>query len=642
MPRLGILVTLLCLLLPGVAHAVTGQISVFPQQSAGSVQGKITGPGINCPTDCFDSHSWAQGGSPTVTLVAAPNDGWAVSWESGCTPVDGRPNECTTTYGVPDEFGDGTEVYVAFYELDRTGPSVEVVAPGNLDRQFGAKDTITAKLRAADPAGVDRVEFTLDGKKLTDSAAPAADPVYEASWKAADITHGGHDIVMVAFDEHGNSTSRAIPITVDKNPPTIAFTGGVAHDAWHGKGAAEVTFTAGFDAVTVECSLAKDATMPAYGPCTAMSFNNGRHSATPSSDGTWHFFVRVVDGEGNDAVAGRRFRVDTTNPDIGIEGGPSGTVVQQGKATPIRGHLTDASTLVLNCRVDGGAWRNCGNQVWQAEPNAAEGVRTWAFSATDAAGNTTTVSKSWRIDGTGPAIALADGPAEGAIVAPGVHGYRVTAEDAVTGAPELLCAWDDEALEPCPFRGATSRDLGPGVHRLRVRAVDGVGNVSTVTRTFTVKAPATGGDGGDSGGKGGGDTGGGQTGGDTGNPAPPPNTGTTPPLPPSTGSPRADRTAPVLTVSAPKTVKSSRLRRGLALTVGCSEACTGTVTLAGPKGLRASVRITGAGRVSLKLKTAALKKALRGRKRATFTVTVGVSDAAGNPATRKVTLTATA
>lgn len=68
-----------------------------------------------------------------------------------------------------------------------------------------------------------------------------------------------------------------------------------------------------------------------------------------------------------------------------------------------------------------------------------------------------------------------------------------------------------------------------------------------------------------------------------------------------TSSPRADRSAPVLTVTVVKTARSPLLRRGLRVTVDCSEACTGTATLTGPKGLKATAPVTRAGTVKLKV-----------------------------------------
>jgi hypothetical protein len=634
MPRLGTLVVLLLLALPGAASAATGGVTV----EVSGIGGTVTGPDINCPVDCFDDASWpnTQQLPSKFTLAAHRPTGVNLEW-TGCTVL--ANDRCEGYYGdMTDGDGRGTVVGATF--TDVAAPTIpEILSPG-IDRQYGGNEDVVVKVRAADNWSVKQVAFTLGGKTITDTAPDFGTDSYQATFKTSEIAHGGYDVKVVATDFGDNASQpTSIPITVDKNPPTLALTGGVAVGAWHAKGPAELTFTTGFDAATVQCSLHRDNATPAWGACTAMNLNNGRHSATPSGDGNWILAVRVADGEGNEKIDGRLFKVDATDPDIGLEGGPDRTVVQQGVATPIRGLVADANLKSQECRVNGGPWQSCVNGGWQAEPNAAEGLREWEFRATDQAGNTKAVAKSWKVDGTAPAITVEGGPAEGATVVPGTYGYLVAADDAVTGASSVLCAWDGEQLATCPFDESTSRALGEGAHQLRVRAVDGVGNVSTLTRSFTVKAPASGGDKQPDNG-GGGDknppSGGG--GGDSAPPAPQPG-------PPSTGggpaTPRTDRTAPVLTVSAPKKARSTLLRKGLTLTIGCSEACKGSAKLSGPKGLKGSATIAGAGKLNLKLGAAALKKALRGRKRVTLTITVTVTDAAGNAAARKVTLTAT-
>jgi len=58
-------------------------------------QGTVTStpPGINCGADCDE----VLANNTAVTLTATPDAGWAfLSW-SGCTPVGGSPDQCTTT-----------------------------------------------------------------------------------------------------------------------------------------------------------------------------------------------------------------------------------------------------------------------------------------------------------------------------------------------------------------------------------------------------------------------------------------------------------------------------------------------------------------------------------------------------------------
>src|SRR3712207_4698057 len=107
MPRLGLLVALACLLLPGVAHAGNGGLNVTIAGPDGS---RVTGNGISCPTDCSDTASWPRdGSSPVNRLTAGVPSGYSVEWTQGCTVVRANPNQCDAFYGDLD-LGDANEV----------------------------------------------------------------------------------------------------------------------------------------------------------------------------------------------------------------------------------------------------------------------------------------------------------------------------------------------------------------------------------------------------------------------------------------------------------------------------------------------------------------------------------------------------
>jgi hypothetical protein len=105
-----------------------------------------------------------------------------------------------------------------------------------------------------------------------------------------------------------------------------------------------------------------------------------------------------------------------------------------------------------------------------------------------------------------------------------------------------------------------------------------------------------------------------------------------PPLP----TPAADKTAPTVTVKATKT----RIDKGVTLTLNADEAGTAKLTMtAGKHTVTKSVALAnGMTRVAIKL-SAKARKALRNKRRVKATLTVVAADAAGNRATRKLSLT---
>ena len=149
---------------------------------------------------------------------------------------------------------------------------------------------------------------------------------------------------------------------------------------------------------------------------------------------------------------------------------------------------TEADDLQFECRLDAGAWDPC-TSPWRYT-GLQPGPHVFAVRAVDAAGNrdASPAEHAWVDDRdvVPPETELGMRPPEGS--ARDVT-FSFTGSDAA-GAVTFECRLDDEALwEPCasplPLAG-----LAPGAHTLRVRAIDGSGNVdpTPAAHTWTVKA----------------------------------------------------------------------------------------------------------------------------------------------------------
>jgi hypothetical protein len=114
----------------------------------------------------------------------------------------------------------------------------------------------------------------------------------------------------------------------------------------------------------------------------------------------------------------------------------------------------------------------------------AQGAHTFAVVAVDAAGHSdpTPATASWSVDTVPPTLTFVAGPEEGATTGPRVSFMFMTSEGttecSLDGAPYAACAMP------------TTFNLAAGAHSFSVRAVDGAGNVSIITRTFTVACAA--------------------------------------------------------------------------------------------------------------------------------------------------------
>lgn len=110
---------------------------------------------------------------------------------------------------VTDQFYNTAEDESAFtFGEDASGPSVTLVSPAN-DAVLPLNAPVQIRAEASDSAGIDRVEFSLDGKLLTiKRVAP-----YEFSF--AIPTAGPHVIRATARDGSGNESSDEVSVLVN-------------------------------------------------------------------------------------------------------------------------------------------------------------------------------------------------------------------------------------------------------------------------------------------------------------------------------------------------------------------------------------------------------------------------------------------
>ncbi|MFY0575467.1 Ig-like domain-containing protein [Cystobacter fuscus] len=103
--------------------------------------------------------------------------------------------------------------------LDSAGPVLALTNPA--DGSF-INGNITVTATATDPAGVARVELSIDGVlTVSDTTAP-----YTYDWDVSRVSDGQHTIRAVAFDGVGHGTSRTSTVTLAKALPPPPDTDG--------------------------------------------------------------------------------------------------------------------------------------------------------------------------------------------------------------------------------------------------------------------------------------------------------------------------------------------------------------------------------------------------------------------------------
>jgi hypothetical protein len=280
------------------------------------------------------SIDWGIAGDPTPTIVEG--------CETGPFTEDGVYDETCT---VQNALGTATESIS--FQIDKTPPSITAsVSPAANEAGWHNEDVL--------------VTFECDDELSGVVACPA--PV-TVSTEAASQTVSGE-----VFDVAGNQATASVTISLDKTPPSItASVSPAANEAgWHNEDVL----------VTFECDDELSGVVACPAPVTVST-----EAASQTVSGT------VFDVAGNQATASVTISLDKTPPSVALIGGPEhgGSYVFGSVPDAPTCEASDAlSGLAAPCEVDG--------------YSTAVGTHTVEAKATDKAGNTATVERTYTVE----------------------------------------------------------------------------------------------------------------------------------------------------------------------------------------------------------------------------------------------------
>jgi hypothetical protein len=388
--------------------------------------------------------------------------------------IDGEmPVGCSSPY--TRSLGDGSHTF-SVRASDASGNnddtpaehvwSIDTVAPDTMFTETPPVADNSTSVRFSFEAGERNAEFdcSLDGGAY---AACTSGSMF------GPITDGAHSFAVRARDRAGNLD--AMPAifawSVDTSTPDTQLIAGPSGP--QAETTAQFTFfspDAGGGA-TFECKLDAGAFAACTSPADLVALTEGNHT----------FSVRVRDAVGNldPSPATRTWSVDLTPPETTILTGPTGLVAQASASFTFSSNETG---VTYACSFDGAAFVACDSP--ETAMALAQGAHTFGVRATDAAGHTdgSPASRAWTVDTIAPGITITSGPAQN-----GASGPRVVVGFTVTEGV-VTCSLDSGAFAPCAMAFAANLPAGP--HNVRIRAADGAGNVTTVTRAFTVACAA--------------------------------------------------------------------------------------------------------------------------------------------------------
>jgi len=322
-------------------------------------------------------------------------------------------------------------------------------------------------------------EFTADASATTvecsiDQGTPAYGPCSEAASHTPDAPlPDGEWVFRVRASDGVEEAVATRSFSVDTADPTLSIDSGPTgptNDA-----APVFGFTAEAGAA-VECSI--DQGTPAYGSCST-----GASHTAPLADGSYVFRVRATDAAGNEAVETRSFSVDTADPSLSIDSGPTGPTSDR---TPSFSFTAESGASV-ECSVDQGtpAYGSCSGAGSHTAAALADGSYAFRVRATDAAGNETEASRSFVVDTTDPAVDVVSGPT---ITSDRTPSFGFTVEAGAT----VQCSIDQGAqvFGSCASPYTPVLPLLDGRYTFRVRATDAAGNQATASQAFEVDGAA--------------------------------------------------------------------------------------------------------------------------------------------------------
>jgi hypothetical protein len=352
----------------------------------------------------------------------------------------------------------------SFFVVDLEAPVLDILAPGAGAVVGGA---VLVEVLASDAgSGVARVEYSLDGSPFVELPLVDGDPAagrYSAFWSTIQADDGPHTILVRAFDLAGNADSTdpddanpvSVSFVVDNTPPQIEILGVVDGDCASGPIVAQLLVT--------DLHLESSWTTLNGAPYA---------SGTPiHEDGEYVLVASATDAAGNTSTRTLHFVVDTQAPLVLVTGVGDGEC-SSSQVVPVvsfsDGHLSTASVTLNGAAFESGT------------PVTEEGEYELVATATDCAGNTTSVLLAFVIDRSAPIVEVT-----------GVHDALCTAEPVTP-----VISFDDEnltltevTLDGQPFESGTTI-THEGEYVLEAIAFDCAGHSTSVSIAFSIDRTA--------------------------------------------------------------------------------------------------------------------------------------------------------
>ncbi|WP_334036445.1 BapA/Bap/LapF family large adhesin [Alteromonas macleodii] len=403
-------------------------------------------------------------------------------------PASLPEGDYSVTATATDGAGNSASVTENGGNIDTTAPSITIDTQG-LGNDATPSISGTTDLNAGDTVSISVTDNA--GNTQTFTAIVQNDGTYSAD-VPADLAEGSFSVTVTATDDAGNSAT-----VIDNNgvidtaAPTITLdTQGLTNDAT--PTISGTTDLAEGNTVSISVTDSQGNTQT----FTAAVQGNGSFSADVPLDlaeGDYTVEVTVTDDAGNQNTAvDNNGTVDTTPPVINLDPVASGN-----DATPVLSGTTDlpeGATITLVVTDAGGNVQNLTATVnadgtFSVEVPSAlvDGDYDVTASASDAAGNSTTVSDSGNINASAPDITL-DALGQTNDATPLISGttnapVNATVILTVTDSAGAVQTFTTTVQGDGTFSASVPSDLAEGSYTVVAEVTDGAGNTGSDSET---------------------------------------------------------------------------------------------------------------------------------------------------------------
>jgi hypothetical protein len=350
--------------------------------------------------------------------------------------------------------------------LDQTAPTVMLPL---MPPTFINKTQVAVQFASSDNlSGIKSVQCMLNGVAL-----PTCDAINSKT-----LAMGAYSLAVMATDVAGNNSQTVTANwTVDVTAPTVAINAMPA--------AFTPATTATFNFASADVGSAVDSTVCALDANTAAACN-ATVTYNALTEVAHKFTVTVTDKAGNAVSQTYNWMVDFTPPTLAFVAVPA-AIVNTRNVTYTFNALDGGSGLAtVVCSLDGGTAANCTSP--HALANLVDGSHTLKITATDKAGNASSIMNTFTVDATAPVVTYTTKPDPNVYLTSRQFSFAYTTSDAGTGIASVTCKLDNGTAAACNASGTALSGLTDGPHTFTVTATDNATNATAAASAFKVDA----------------------------------------------------------------------------------------------------------------------------------------------------------